>query len=65
MAKKVGVWNRARRLTNPIWLRNTLLGRVLLPLLYPTNRGHYILDEKWDHLVVLDACRYDTFKKVI
>jgi len=27
------------------------------------NHGDYILDEGWDNLIILDACRYDTFKK--
>jgi len=30
-------------------------------LRYP---GVRVLDEKWDYLIVLDACRYDVFKKV-
>lgn len=27
------------------------------------NRGHYIMDEEWDNLIILDACRYDIFEK--
>jgi hypothetical protein len=26
--------------------------------------GTYILDEQWDNLVILDACRYDAFRKL-
>lgn len=26
--------------------------------------GDYLMDEDWDNLVLLDACRYDTFKSV-
>ncbi|MFW6130788.1 MAG: hypothetical protein ACOC56_06340 [Atribacterota bacterium] len=27
------------------------------------NYGDYFLEEEWDNLIILDACRYDTFKK--
>lgn len=27
------------------------------------NNGRYVMDEDWDNLVILDACRYDTFEK--
>jgi len=26
------------------------------------NKGVYVYDEQWDNLIILDACRYDTFK---
>lgn len=26
------------------------------------NKGTYVLDEDWDNLIILDACRYDMFK---
>jgi hypothetical protein len=26
------------------------------------NRGVYVYDEEWDNLIILDACRYDTFR---
>jgi hypothetical protein len=25
------------------------------------NRGEYVLDQDWDNLIILDACRYDIF----
>ena len=28
-----------------------------------TYMNHSIFDEDWDYLIVLDACRYDYFKK--
>ena len=28
------------------------------------NRGVYVYDEQWDNLIILDACRYDTFKEL-
>lgn len=27
------------------------------------NKGAYIMEENWDNLIILDACRYDMFKK--
>jgi len=27
------------------------------------GKGIYVMDEQWDNLVILDACRYDTFKE--
>jgi hypothetical protein len=28
------------------------------------NKGIYVIDEDWDNLIVLDACRYDLFCEV-
>jgi len=30
---------------------------------YGDNKGPYILDKDWDNLIILDACRYDVFRK--
>jgi len=30
---------------------------------FSKNNGKYIAEEKWDNLVILDACRYDAFEK--
>ena len=29
-----------------------------------SNRGIFVMAEDWDNLIILDACRYDTFKEV-
>lgn len=29
------------------------------------NRGIFIIDEDWDNLIILDACRYDVFREVL
>jgi len=29
------------------------------------NNGTYIIDEDWDNLIILDACRYDSFCEVL
>ncbi len=31
---------------------------------YFPNDGVKVMDEKWDYLIILDACRYDYFKKL-
>jgi len=40
----------------------TVKGRIInliLKFVYRKNNGHYILNEEWDNLIILDACRYD------
>lgn len=42
-----------------LWLlRNFYYGRVI------GNKGRRVMEEDWDNLVVLDACRYDLFVEV-
>ena len=48
---------------NRYWLRNRLIHDIMLPILFPRNNGTYLLKERWDNLIILDACRYDTFKR--
>lgn len=41
--------------------------RKLLSLCYQKiigNKGIYVMEEDWDNLIILDACRYDTFIEV-
>jgi len=33
--------------------------------LYRKNDGHRILDEDWDHMILLDACRFDMFHDAV
>ncbi|MFX1239724.1 MAG: hypothetical protein ACFFA7_00590 [Promethearchaeota archaeon] len=38
----------------------------IISLIFKTkNKGFHIFDEDWDNLIILDACRYDFFKKII
>lgn len=49
------------------WWRNRLASRVIGPLqqqLYNGNSAVDVVDESWDVLVVLDACRADLFEEV-
>jgi hypothetical protein len=45
------------------WWR-TFAVTAVLRLCYMNNTGSYVLDEKWDNLIILDACRFDTFQRV-
>ena len=50
---------------SPWFLQDQFIRRILAPLLFRKNDGVYIVEEQWDHLIILDACRYDTFKEVL
>jgi len=53
-----------KRIRNKQEIARTLFLRpIFLPNRY-LNRGIKILDEEWDNLIILDACRYDYFKKI-
>lgn len=39
--------------------------QFLAGILFGPNNGVYILDEEWDSLIILDACRYDVFRNII
>ncbi|MCD6432015.1 hypothetical protein J7L33_04885 [Candidatus Bathyarchaeota archaeon] len=45
-------------------LRDAALRRLVYPLLFPKNKGFYVMDEDWKFLIVLDACRHDYFQKL-
>jgi len=49
---------------NPLFYRNQLVFR-LSSIVFRKNKGIYILNEEWDNLIILDACRYDIFKQEI
>lgn len=46
---------------NPFFLRRILISKLIK--LINKNNGFYIFSEPWDNLILLDACRYDFFKK--
>ena len=46
------------------FLRNMIVYKIA-SLIYRKNNGMFILDEDWDNLIILDACRYDFFKEEI
>jgi len=41
------------------YLQDQLLDRI-----YGPNEGIHVMDQDWDNLVILDACRYDVFAEV-
>lgn len=49
-------------LRNIRWWRGRYCNRILRYVL--RNRGIYIVDEDWDNLIILDACRFDVFKQL-
>lgn len=56
-----------RGIRNPKLARHYLLTRLNRPVfsaLNTDNNGVTILDEDWDNLIILDACRYDVFEEV-
>ncbi len=44
---------------------HTLIKNLIFLFLFGRNNGTSILEEDWDNLIILDACRYDIFKKLI
>lgn len=43
--------------------QDIIIRNLLLPVLFPTNRGQSVNSSRWDNLVILDACRYDSFER--
>jgi hypothetical protein len=54
-------------LGNVIWMRDKFIRHILVnyifPLIYRRNDGIFIMKERWDNLIILDACRYDVFSQ--
>jgi hypothetical protein len=51
----------------PTWWRNRFAARVVSPIqtrLYGRDSGIDVVEESWDVLIVLDACRADLFEEV-
>ncbi len=48
-----------------IWWRDVALTKMVKPLMEARNDGIYVLDESWNNLIILDACRYDVFAESI
>ncbi|MCJ7506466.1 hypothetical protein MUP05_08380 [Candidatus Bathyarchaeota archaeon] len=44
------------------WWRCLYRDRIFRHL--PKRKGIYVIDEPWDSLIILDACRYDAFKEL-
>lgn len=47
---------------NIFFLRDVFVNKFA-SLIYKRSKGLYILNEHWDTLIILDACRYDFFKE--
>lgn len=49
------------------WWKETALPYLVGTLFYKIikgNKGTFVMNEDWDNLIILDACRYDTFREV-
>jgi len=46
------------------WWKGRFLERIILPILFRRNNGTFIVNEDWDNLIILDACRYDMFEAI-
>jgi hypothetical protein len=59
----------AQNWDSQMWWRHRIGARVIGPFhtrVYPTRKGStYVLEEDWDVLVVLDACRADLLEEVV
>lgn len=62
-----GLEEIARKGHKPSWWRQRIASRVagpMLGLIY-NNEGVDVMDEDWDNLLILDACRADMFEEAI
>jgi len=68
IAKKLRILKKLIKEKDPyLWPKVRFALRMnALRLLYRFSRykGDKVLEERWDHLIVLDACRYETFKRL-
>ncbi len=60
---------KRRRITNrivppPLNIFSDFMRNLVSPLLY-SNASGSILDEHWDNLIILDACRLDSFSEAV
>ena len=56
-----------KRYKDPYWWRKEI-SRYISEIYYKKikgNDGIYVLEENWDNLIILDACRYDVLKEVL
>ncbi|AEA46583.1 hypothetical protein [Archaeoglobus veneficus] len=56
------IWRNGRYL---YWWKNRFIELILSKILFRSNDGTYILNEDWNNLIILDACRYDIFEEEI
>jgi len=48
---------------NKRWWKSRIMEYFLHPLELFFISGSYVLNEEWDNLIILDACRYDVFEE--
>lgn len=62
---KYAVITLLRNSGSRIWWKYFFVSDVISRTLFRENNGCYVLEEDWDYLIILDACRYDVFKEEI
>ncbi len=50
---------------DPVTWRDKILNSFVFPIIFHDMNGVEILSERWDNLILLDACRFDAFKAAI
>ncbi|MFX1378933.1 MAG: hypothetical protein ACFFA4_07540 [Promethearchaeota archaeon] len=59
--KKKNIFKIIKNWKNPILLRDAFINKFA-SIIYRRNKGTFIVNEQWENLIILDACRYDFFK---
>ena len=64
-----GINELAKNHDDPHWWRNRIEQRLIRPFhlnVYPKRTGSIrVMEEPWDNLIILDACRWDLFEEVV
>jgi len=50
---------------NPLWWKRITIEYLSQMIYNRKDGGFYVTSEHWDYLIILDACRFDTFKEEI
>ena len=51
-----------RNFRNPFWWRDNIIYNILK--LFERNDGMRVLEEDWNSLIILDSCRFDSFRDI-
>jgi len=65
ISKRIGFYWDQLRDGRGYYLVSLILEDILkMPFYFLPHEGMKVMEEDWDYLIILDACRFDTFKKV-
>jgi hypothetical protein len=60
--KKQNLIKFLKNWNNLFFLRDSFINKAA-SIIYKRKKGFFVLNEEWDNLIILDACRYDFFKE--